>query len=69
MKSRKFLALTLALSLIAATSIFKVDICHNVDNNPHTINIAWPAAVAHLFQHPYDDWGSCGSSDDSGDAR
>ncbi|RLD26236.1 MAG: hypothetical protein DRI75_12110 [Bacteroidetes bacterium] len=63
MKSKKILTITLALGLIAATSAIKVDVCHNVDNNPHVINIALPGAVAHLFQHSGDSLGSCG--DDS----
>ena len=35
----------------AVTAAIKVDIWHNVDNNPHLINIALPAACTHMLQH------------------
>jgi hypothetical protein len=58
MKTRNFLMFTLAIGLIAGASAFKVEICHNTNNNPVTINIALPAAVMHLLLH--DDYkGSC----------
>lgn len=50
--------------MIAMASAVKMDVCHNVDNNPHTINIALPAVVAHLLQHPSDTLGSCEDADD-----
>ena len=63
MKSKISLFLTLSIGLFIAASAIKVDICHNVDNNPHTINVALPAAAAHLLQHPGDTLGACGSDD------
>ena len=48
MKQRNFLTLTLVLGLIAGASAMKVDICHNVNNNPHIINISVFAVPAHL---------------------
>ena len=42
-----------------ASSAIKVDVCHNVDNNPHVINIAIPAAISHLIQHSGDKLGEC----------
>ncbi len=59
MKSKNFLTITLAIGLIAGASAFKVDVCHNVDHNPVTINIALPAAISHLIQHSEDSLGSC----------
>jgi hypothetical protein len=58
MKTRNFLMFTLAIGLIAGASAFKVEICHNTNNNPVTINIAFPAVAWHLLLH--DDWvGNC----------
>ncbi|HLT52388.1 MAG TPA: hypothetical protein VKZ97_00755 [Flavobacteriaceae bacterium] len=59
MKSRTVLYSLVVVSAIGALSAVKVDVCHNVDNNPHTINIALPAAMAHLMQHEGDTLGSC----------
>lgn len=64
MKSKTLLSTTLAIGLLAGASAIKVDICHNVDNNPHIINIALPAAAAHMLQHENDSWFTC---DDRGD--
>ena len=66
MKSRTLLISTIAIGFIAGASAIKVDVCHNVDNNPHTINIALPAAAAHLLQHENDSLGSCETNDDGG---
>ena len=65
MKSKNFLVLTLSIGLIAGAAAFKVDVCHNVDNNPHVINIALPAAIAHMLQHPNDKLGGCSISDEN----
>ncbi len=59
MKSKTFLFTTLLIGMLAGFSAIKVDVCHNVNNNPHTINIALPAAVAHLIQHEGDSLGTC----------
>jgi hypothetical protein len=59
MKARNFLMFTLAVGLIAGASAFKVNVCHNVDHNPVTINIAIPAMISHLIQHPEDSLGLC----------
>ncbi|NNC45096.1 MAG: hypothetical protein HKN99_04365 [Winogradskyella sp.] len=64
MKSKTSLILSLGIGLIAATAAIKVDVCHNVDNNPHVINIALPAALAHLLQHENDSLGQCSSEED-----
>lgn len=59
MKTKSFITGLIAIGLIASLSAFKVDICHNVDNNPHVINISLPAAVMHLLKHEGDKLGSC----------
>jgi len=70
MKSKITLKIAIVIGMIAMASAIKVDVCHNVDNNPHTINIALPAAVAHFIQHPSDTTGSCEDADDgSGGTR
>lgn len=64
MKTKIFVTLMLTAGLLAGSSAIKVDVCHNVDNNPHVINIALPAAVMHLIQHSGDSLGNCNSGDD-----
>ncbi len=64
MKSKITLKIAIVIGMIAMASAVKMDVCHNVDNNPHTINIALPAVVAHLLQHPSDTLGSCEDVDD-----
>ena len=64
MKS-KIITSSLLIGSLLMTTLIKVDVCHNVDNNPHVINIALPAAVAHLIQHPSDSLGQCGDHDDT----
>ncbi|MBT8310505.1 MAG: hypothetical protein HKN96_12560 [Flavobacteriaceae bacterium] len=64
MKSKITLTILIIGTIVMAAQV-KVDVCHNVDNNPHVINIAWPAAVAHLIQHESDTLGSCGSDEDN----
>lgn len=64
MKPRNFLILTLTIGLISGASAFKVDVCHNVDNNPHTINISLPAAISHILRHPGDSFGDCNEVND-----
>ncbi len=59
MKAKTLLVISSFIGFLAATSAVKVDICHNVDNNPHTITVALPAACAHLLMHPSDTLGSC----------
>jgi hypothetical protein len=65
MKTKITLRIAILLGMIAMAAAVKVDICHNVDNNPHTINIALPAAVAHMLQHPSDTFGSCEDEDNA----
>ena len=67
MKTKTSVMLTLTIGLFLMSFMIKVDVCHNVDNNPHTINIAWPAAVAHLIQHSGDSLGDCNKDDDDND--
>ena len=69
MKSRNFLILTLALGLVAATSAHRVEICHNVNNNPVTIKVAYIASVVHLALHSRDYEGICDPGDSGGFAR
>lgn len=60
----KIIGISLALGGLAIAGQTKVTICHSVyGNNPHSITIAAPAAIAHFLQHPSDTWGECG--DDS----
>ncbi|MCL6296531.1 hypothetical protein [Jejuia spongiicola] len=65
MKTKIFVTLMLTAGLLAGSSAIKVDVCHNVDNNPHVINIALPAAVMHLIQHSGDSLGNCSSGEES----
>ena len=68
MKAKTLLVISSFIGFLAATSAVKVDICHNVDNNPHIINVALPAACAHLMMHSSDKIGSCDETENS-DAR
>jgi len=64
----KLLYLGIATSLFLSFFILKadhhkVDLCHVPPGNPenvHTINIALPAATAHLALHSGDYLGKCG---------
>ncbi len=60
MKSKIILTVSLMIGTMIMAAAVKVDICHNVDNNPHVINVAIPAAIAHFIQHPNDTLGQCG---------
>lgn len=53
---------TLVIGLIAGASAFRVEICHNTNNNPVTIKVALPAATMHLLLHD-DYYGSCESDE------
>lgn len=45
MKTRNFVTVILAIGLIAGASAFKMEICHNENNNPVTIRVAVPSAI------------------------
>ncbi len=68
MKAKTLLVISSFIGFLAATSAVKVDICHNVDNNPHTITVALPAACAHIMMHSGDKFGTCDEPENS-DAR
>ncbi|MBT8266684.1 MAG: hypothetical protein KJO41_11645 [Bacteroidia bacterium] len=59
MKTKSLLFSIIGATLLLGSSAIKVDVCHNVDNNPHVINVALPAAAAHLLQHSGDSLGDC----------
>ncbi len=65
MKTKMFVTLMLSAGLLAGSSAIKVDVCHNVDNNPHVINVSLAGAFYHLLQHPADSLGDCSSNEDS----
>jgi len=65
MRSKITFTIALTIGLFIAAAAIKVDVCHNVDNNPHVINIALPAAVAHFMQHESDTLGSCEADEDN----
>lgn len=63
MKTRNFVTVILAIGLIAGASAFKMEICHNENNNPVTIRVAVPSAIAHIVLHG-DSKRPCGISDE-----
>ena len=40
-----------SIVLLTSASAFKMEICHNENNNPVTIEVAVPSGIAHIILH------------------